>query len=212
MSRTTYIIEVYGGPSIGKSTVASQLYAAFKQRGINTEIAHEYVKRWAWEGRPVGAFDAYYILGKQIKEESSLFGKVDVVVSECPVALSATYAELYAPEYVRRGIAAAVRSYYDAVAQVGHRRIAVMLPRRHRYEAEGRFEDEGQALIVDAIIATQLGNFKLETDALREMGAKSPADFEAFYQLSGAPDYCGVDDIVVDVARLLTGQPKLPTD
>lgn len=208
----TIVIEIYGGPSIGKSTCAAELYSAFKHKQVRVEIAHEYVKRWAWEGRPVGAFDAYYILGKQIKEESSLFGKVDVVVSECPVALSATYAELYAPEYVRRGIAAAVRSYYDAVAQVGHRRIAVMLPRRHRYEAEGRFEDEEQALIVDAIIATQLGNFKLETDALREMGAKSPADFEAFYQLSGAPDYCGIDDIVVDVARLLAGRPKLSTD
>jgi RecA/RadA recombinase len=202
----TIVIEIYGGPSIGKSTCAAELYSAFKHKQVRVEIAHEYVKRWAWEGRPVGAFDAYYILGKQIKEESSLFGKVDVVVSECPVALSATYAELYAPEYVRRGIAAAVRSYYDAVAQVGHRRIAVMLPRRHRYEAEGRFEDEGQAMIVDAIIATQLGNFKLETDALREMGAKKPADFEAFYQLRGAPDYCGVDDIVVDVARLLTSR------
>ena len=196
----TVVLELYGGPSIGKSTCAAELYSALKHRHASVEIAHEYVKRWAWEGRPVGAFDAYYILGKQIKEESNLFGKVDVVVSECPVALSATYAELYAPEYVRRGITAAVRSYYDAVAQVGHRRIAIMLPRRHRYAAEGRFENEAQARIVDVVIATQLGNYKLETDALREMGAKSPADFEAFYRL----DELGIDDIVSDVEKLLT--------
>lgn len=200
----TYIIEVYGGPSIGKSTVASQLYSQFKLRGASVEMAHEYVKRWAWEGRPVRAFDAYYILGKQIKEESSLFNKVDVIISECPVALSATYAELYAPQHVLNGISASVRSYYAASAQDGHRRIAVLLPRKHRYVAAGRFEDADQARIVDAVIANQLGNFSLETEALREMGAKRPGDFAGMYQLSEEPDdYCAVGDIVVDVARLV---------
>lgn len=201
---STLVVELYSGPSGGKSTASADLYATLKRRGVNLELCREYVKRWAWEGRPVGAFDAYYILGKQIKEESSLFGKVDVVVSECPVALSTTYADLYAPDHVRHGIRQTVRSYYDAAAQEGHRRVAVLLPRRHRYVAEGRFEDEDQALVVDAVIATQLGNYKLETDALREMGARRPADFVGFYRLSeNSEDYCSIDDVAVDVARMV---------
>ena len=28
-----------------------------KQRGVNVELSHEYVKRWAWEGRTVAALE-----------------------------------------------------------------------------------------------------------------------------------------------------------
>ena len=69
-----------------KSTSAAQLFAELKQRHVSTELAREYVKKWAWEGRKISGFDEYYFVGHQIREESLLFGKVDYIVTDKPLA------------------------------------------------------------------------------------------------------------------------------
>ncbi|TXH49300.1 MAG: hypothetical protein E6Q97_23005 [Desulfurellales bacterium] len=163
-ARQTLIVELYAGPSSGKSTYAAVLYAQLKEAQISVELAREYVKRWAWEGRAIGSFDEYYVLGKQIHEESSLLGKVAVVVTDRPVLLSTIYASLYAPARIAQGIRQAVFSYYDAVAEAGHRRIAVRMKRRRDYDPCGRFEDANQAAVVDGVVDTELGEMLAMSD------------------------------------------------
>lgn len=157
MKRSSLIVELYAGPSSGKSTFAAALYAQLKEAQVPVELAREYVKRWAWEGRAIGPFDEYYVLGKQIHEESSLLGKVAVIVTDRPVLLSTVYASLYAPARIAQGIRQAVSSYYDAAAEAGHRRIAVRMKRRRDYDPRGRFEDADQAAVVDGVVDTELG-------------------------------------------------------
>ena len=57
---TTTIINLYGGPGAGKSTSASDLFVILKERGVNAELAREYVKRWAWERRGISPYDQFY--------------------------------------------------------------------------------------------------------------------------------------------------------
>lgn len=203
--KRTIVIELYSGPSGGKSTEAADLYAALKRRKVDAELSREYVKRWALKGYPVEALDEFYIFGKQVHEESDLLGRVDVVVTDRPVMLSIVYAQLYCTDTIRCGITQAVRSYYAATAEQGHRRIAVLLPRRHRYRSEGRFEDEDQARLVDATIENVVGNWELESYALAEMGAKlrSYSRLDGLYCYDDGADFCDGSDVAVDVCRML---------
>ena len=83
----TTFISLFAGPGAGKSTSSAYLFAKLKEAGINAELVREYVKDWAWESRPIGTFDQFYFLGKQIRRESMLMDKVDVAITDSPVWL-----------------------------------------------------------------------------------------------------------------------------
>jgi len=135
---------------------AAALFAELKQRHVSTELAREYVKKWAWEGRKISGFDEYYFVGHQIREESLLFGKVDYIVTDKPLLMDIYYSERYAGPTIARGIRAAVTSYYDACTEAGHKHLHVFLKRSKPYDPRGRFEDEQTARSMDAEIKALL--------------------------------------------------------
>jgi len=91
----TTVINLFGGPNSGKSTCASGLFYFLKLKHFHCEIVREYVKSWAWEGRKPNKYDQPYIFGKQLKYESSLYDKVDFIITDSPLMLSAFYEDLY---------------------------------------------------------------------------------------------------------------------
>src|SRR4051812_8750331 len=94
-TRKTFVVNLFGGPGVGKSTLAAEIFVTLKKRGIEVELIQEYVKAWAWDGKPVGTFDQLYILAKQLKLETRLYGKVDVVVTDSPLLFSPIYERFY---------------------------------------------------------------------------------------------------------------------
>lgn len=207
----TVVVEVYGGPSSGKSTIAADIYAALKRRHVDAELSREVAKQWVWEGRSVGSFDELYILGAQIREEARLLGQAEVVVTDRPVLMSSVYCHLYAPTTIRDGVDTAVAGYYAESAAQGYARVAVMLPRRHRYVAAGRYEDEEAARLVDAVTIETLGTaIRMEQDYRDYPIAGVAYGYSAcsggMYAIDEA---CQLDDVVVDVSRWVAKQRRL---
>lgn len=155
----TTIIELYGGPGCGKTEAAHRLCSKLKQAHVPVEMVPEYAKKWAYEQRSIDSLDEFYIFGKQTHAESSLLGKVDVVVTDRPVMLSAVYATMYAEHGISMAVAHATTRFYEEVATRGHRRIAIIVPRKHRYDHRGRFEDEEQAKLVDHVIEETIASW-----------------------------------------------------
>lgn len=150
----TKIINLYGGPGTGKSTSAAYIYWALKHADINAELVREYVKNWAWEDRKISKYDQMYFLGKQSRAESMLYGKVDYVVTDSPVLLSAYYANHY-KSLVSDGVLEAVKGYYAQAAQDGHKHLHAFLNRTKPYQQAGRWQSEGDAKAIDlGIMAT----------------------------------------------------------
>lgn len=154
---STIVVEFYGGPSSGKSEAMARLFSLLKQRHIAVEMAPEYAKKWAYEGRQIDGLDEFYILGKQIGAEAALLGKVAVVVTDRPVLMSSVYTDLYGSGKIRSGVDAAVMAYMGETRLRGHRRIAVLVPRRHAYDHLGRFENLDQAILVDEMARLHVG-------------------------------------------------------
>lgn len=157
----TKIINLYGGPGTGKSTSAAYLYYALKQKGINAELVREYVKEWAWEGRKIDIYDQIFFLGKQLRKETLLYNKVDYIVTDSPIMLSAYYAEKHCPDLIFQGIRGCVKAIYEQAEKDGLKHIHVMLKRSKGYNAAGRYQSENEALQIDTEIKKLLDETNL---------------------------------------------------
>lgn len=91
----TTVINIYGAPGSGKSTLAAELYAEMKKYGKSVELVREAIKPWAYEGKKPTVFEQIYITNKQMLEETSLYGKVDYLITDSPVALGDFYCQYY---------------------------------------------------------------------------------------------------------------------
>jgi hypothetical protein len=148
------IVNLFSGPGSGKSTSAAYLYAALKARGENCELVREYVKDWAWENRRIGPYDQLYFMGKQIRKETLLLNKVEFIITDSPVELSAFYASKYAPIAIQGAVNGAVEGYLAQLDADGHRVVNLRLTRSKPYNGEGRYQTEEEAVALDNEIQT----------------------------------------------------------
>lgn len=157
----TNIINLYGGPGSGKSTSAAYLYYVLKAQGENVELVREYVKDWAWEKRTISTYDQIYFLGKQVRRESMLYGKVNWIVTDSPVFMNLYYASRYCPPSLAEGIKAGTLSFYQQSADDGHKHFHVLLERNKPYLGEGRYQTEAEAIEIDSGVELMLKTNKV---------------------------------------------------
>lgn len=143
------VVNLFGGPGVGKSTFAAGLYYFFKVHGHSCELVREYVKEFLYEDKKVGDFDQLFFLGEGIRRESILYGKVDVIVTDSPVQLCSFYARKYCKPYVASSVDSVISAFYRQASELGHKHLNVFLTRTHEYVQSGRFETHEQALEID---------------------------------------------------------------
>lgn len=61
----TTVINLFGGPGAGKSTLAALLFHHLKIRGLSCEMALEYAKDKVWEESYSTLHNQIYVFGKQ---------------------------------------------------------------------------------------------------------------------------------------------------
>jgi len=91
---STKIINLFGGPGTGKSTMAAKLYVQMKMSSLNIELAREAAKDFVWEGSTQFLTVTEYKLfnfAHQYKRIIDLYGKVDYIISDSPLLLYAFY-------------------------------------------------------------------------------------------------------------------------
>lgn len=149
----TTVINLLGSPGAGKSTLAADLFAKMKRRGLKVEMVREVAKEWAWAGREIGPFDQIAIIGEQIGRESSLFGKVDYIITDSPVLLGAFYLDYY---YDQLFMNTMVKEYYSYGERKGMKFVNFYLPKAEIYDPEGRFESAEDIDNVDEALTLYL--------------------------------------------------------
>lgn len=146
----TTIINIFGGPSAGKSVAAMRIALALKVAGIKSELVTEVAKDFTWEGRNKTLDIQPYVTVKQYRNLERVLGQVDYLVTDGPLLMGHVYARAYAPDMPP--------SYYEFVGDM-HRKnpsINLVLDREFPYQAYGRNQDETEALSFDDKIIRML--------------------------------------------------------
>ena len=141
------IICLWGGPGVGKSTTAAELFALMKKDHKNVELVREYVKSWVWEGRNIQPGDQSYFAAKQARHERILFDRIDYIITDSPLWLCTHYERAMEP---RPSVAeVVVQKQINYAAKKGFKYIHFFLERSAPYDPEGRFQTEEEALQID---------------------------------------------------------------
>lgn len=142
----TVVINLLGGSGLGKSTTAALVFGELKLRSKETELVREFVKEWAWQGKPIGRFAQGTLYGHQIERESALYGKVDYVVTDSPLLLCPIYQLHYSGH---DAIKSQVLKDMGTAKELGITHLNFLLARKKAFNPKGRYETEEQAKVID---------------------------------------------------------------
>lgn len=79
---------------VHNSTGAAYIFSKLKMAGIDSEYVSEYAKDRVWQGDQfVLQHCQLYVTGKQCLKVARLLGKVDVIVTDSPIAIGAMYTD-----------------------------------------------------------------------------------------------------------------------
>ena len=139
---TSYLIQMIGSPSVGKSTTAAKLFTKLKDMGLNVELVTEYCKNWIWDKREITPYSEMYFFGKQSHAESHLFNKVEYIVTDSPTLLAAFYQWYYNGNNC---LSSACREFYKRAAEDNVKVLNFLLPRKKAYNPKGRLQTEKES-------------------------------------------------------------------
>lgn len=144
--KDTLIVNLFGGPGCGKSTGATWLFSQLKLKGIDCEYVSEFAKDKVWEENKEVFKCQFYITGKQIFKIARCVGKVDVIVTDSPMAIGAQYCE---SELLKGAILEEFNKYSD-------NNLNILLKRVKEYNPNGRNQTEEEAKGIDNSVCSWL--------------------------------------------------------
>ncbi len=148
---TATIVNLFGGPGCGKSTVASGVFFILKLNNLNVELGTEFAKDLVWEERVMTLTDQQYVWAKQRHKLHRILGKVDIVITDSPLLLSTIYGDTDEDfkEYI-------VKDYLKNFKQLNYRLI-----RTKPYHPIGRVQTEDEARNLDLKIKDMLVRYQV---------------------------------------------------
>ena len=85
------VVNLFAPPGAGKSTGAAYIFSQLKMQGVNAELVTEFAKDKVWEENEEVFKNQAYLFGKQSFKMSRCRDKVDVIITDSPLLLSALY-------------------------------------------------------------------------------------------------------------------------
>lgn len=149
----TLILNLFGEPSCGKSTMASYIFSQLKIKGINCEYVTEFAKDKVYENNAEVFKNQAYIFGKQYFKMSRVSDKVDVIITDSPLFLSILYNN---NDILGENFNNMVLDVFNSFHNVN-----IMLHRNHEYKNEGRLHDEEQSNQIRNDLINLLDKYKI---------------------------------------------------
>ena len=85
------VVNLFGAPGAGKSTIAAQIFFLLKTYGVNAELVTEFAKDKTWEHNLKALGVQEYVFGKQSYRLARCRDDVEVIVTDSPLPLSIIY-------------------------------------------------------------------------------------------------------------------------
>ncbi len=160
----TLVVNFYGGPGSGKSTMTNRVFAELKDLGYNAEIASEYAKDLTWQESHNVLNNQIYVFGKQQHRIWRLNGKVQIILTDSPLLFSLIYG---------REKTSILFKYFVEDEYRRYNNMNIFLKRVKPYNPSGRNQTEDEAKVLDTDIYKIVSGFGI--DLIIE-GQKSSAE------------------------------------
>jgi hypothetical protein len=159
----TKVINMFGGPGVGKSTIATGLFSAMKQRRMEVEYVSEYAKEITWEKTNALLDNQIHVFAEQFRRQFRLLGKVNWIVTDSPLVLSAVYFNKYAKDqstFTDSYLKLCEKFFMESFNQFDNRNIVI--ERSKLYNPNGRNQTLEQAIEIDQEIVDILLDFDID--------------------------------------------------
>lgn len=138
----TKVINMFGGPSSGKSTTAAELFAHLKKQGYNCELVSEFAKDEVWSENFNRLNDQIHVFGNHHHRFWRLIGKVDVIITDSPIIMSLAYTPVE-----ERELSSLIKRKFEEFENFN-----VWINRSSDYNPVGRTQTEDEAKVLDGKI------------------------------------------------------------
>jgi predicted ATPase len=155
-------INLYGGPGVGKSTLAAKFFTFLKQTGINAELVQEFVKQYVYSGRHIKPWEYVHTFARQFEiERLFLQNGVHTIVTDSPLLLQCIYARHHGCP-----VHADLRRISDCFDR-DFPSVNIFVRRHAGYCHDGRWENEDEAIAMDRVIEETLQHLAIPYTSIR---------------------------------------------
>lgn len=139
----TLVVNIFGGPCTGKSTIAAGTFFLLKSKHISAELVTEFAKDKVWEDSLSVLANQIYIFANQHQRVFRCLNKVDVIITDSPVNLGLVYGNMYG-HHLSEAMDKLIRYEFGL-----NNNLNIVLERASEYDPKGRVQTYEEALQVD---------------------------------------------------------------
>jgi len=143
------LINLFGGPGIGKSSIAAGIFYKLKKKHISCNNPYEFPKMLAWDNNIPAIKDQLYVFANQHRGIAQSYGKVDYIIIDSPILFSKIYHSYYTEGYPAEFYG---DSFHKMILELHNKydNINILLERANGvHNDEERFQNYEESLVID---------------------------------------------------------------
>lgn len=145
------LINLFGGPGIGKSSIAAGIFYKLKKKHVSCNNPYEFPKTLAWDNNIPAIKDQLYVFANQHRGIAQSYGKVDYIIIDSPILFSKIYHSYYTNGYPAEFYG---DSFHKMILELHNKydNINILLERANGvHNDEERFQNYEESLMIDKL-------------------------------------------------------------
>jgi len=143
------LVNLFGGPGIGKSSIAAGIFYKLKKKHISCNNPYEFPKTLAWDNNIPAIKDQLYVFANQHRGIAQSYGKVDYIIIDSPILFSKIYHSYYTEGYPAEFYG---ESFHQMILELHNKydNINILLERAEGvHNDDERFQNYEESLLID---------------------------------------------------------------
>lgn len=149
--KKTLLVNLFGGPGTGKSTMMASIFAELKWQNIMAEMVPEIAKKHVWKEDFHKLENQMQLFEETLSDTQALIGKVDVIVTDSPLLNNIIYIKRDTQSYynLRKRVVKEINMLENIT-------LNIFLRRKKIFRQEGRLQNEEEAIAIDTDLKNHL--------------------------------------------------------